>query len=114
MYALFIVLNDKDYLDEVLNRFMQNGVKGATILESQGMAHAIVHGNYESIPLFGSLKSLLTDTHPYSKTIFSVIESQAIVDAVVSSIQDLFSDVKRQDLGFIFSVPVANIYPIKR
>lgn len=114
MYALFIVLNDQDYLDEVLHRFMQNGVSGATILDSQGMAHAIVHGNYESIPLFGSLKSLLTDTHPYSKTIFSVIPNQSIVESVVSSIQELFSDVKRKDLGFIFSVPVANVYPIKK
>ncbi len=114
MFALFIVLNDQDYLDEVLHRFMQNGVSGATILDSQGMAHAIVHGNYESIPLFGSLKSLLTDTHPYSKTIFSVIPNQAIVDSVVLSIQELFSDVKRKDLGFIFSVPVANVYPIKK
>jgi nitrogen regulatory protein PII len=113
MYVLFMVLNDRDYLDEVLSRFVKLGVSG-TILESQGMAHAIVEGNYESIPLFGSLKSLLTDTHPYSNTIFSVIKGQEKVDEVVASIQELFSDVHRKDLGFIFSIPVVNIYPIKQ
>ena len=36
MYALFIVLNEVDYLDTILDKFMEVGVKGATILDSQG------------------------------------------------------------------------------
>jgi len=114
MFVLFIVLNDVDYLDEVLARFLRLGVGGATILESQGMARAIVHNNFESIPLFGSLKSLLTDSHPYSKTIFTVLQSQEMVDKTVAAVQELLSDVAKSDTGFIFTVPVVKTYPIKK
>ncbi len=114
MYALFIVLNDTDYLDEVLARFMKIGVGGATIIESQGMARAIVHNNYESIPLFGSLKSMLSDSRPYSKTIFTVLNSQEMVNKTVAEIQELLSDVVRTDIGFIFTMPVAQVFPIKK
>jgi nitrogen regulatory protein PII len=114
MFALFIVLNDTDYLDEVLSRFVSIGVGGATIIDSQGMARAIVHNNFESIPLFGSLKSMLTDSHPYSKTIFTVLSSQELVDKTVAEVQHTLSDIKRKDIGFMFTIPVAQIFPIKK
>lgn len=37
MYALFIVLNRTDYLEDILAGFVEAGVGGATILDSQGM-----------------------------------------------------------------------------
>ena len=42
MLALFLVLNEVDYLDDILAKFVEVGVKGATILESQGMASAML------------------------------------------------------------------------
>lgn len=43
MYALFIVLNAIDYLEEILSGFVEVGVSGATILDSQGMGSTIVN-----------------------------------------------------------------------
>lgn len=63
-----------DYLDDILAGFVDVGVSGATILDSQGMASAIVNGNNQGISLFSSLKTLLEDAHPYNKTIFTVLE----------------------------------------
>jgi hypothetical protein len=37
MNILFLVLNETEYLDEILDGFVDAGVKGATILDSQGM-----------------------------------------------------------------------------
>ena len=80
MYALFIVLNDVNQLDEILERFVKVGVKGATVLDSQGMGGAMVHGAGRSLPLFGSLRSLMDSARPYNKTIFSVLESEEMVE----------------------------------
>lgn len=42
MNVLFIVLNDLAYLDEILEEFVSLKVRGATIIESEGMAAAIL------------------------------------------------------------------------
>ena len=45
MHALFLVLNKTDELEDVLAAMMKAGVKGATIVDSQGMGSAIVIGD---------------------------------------------------------------------
>lgn len=109
MYALFIVLNQVDYLDEILETFVQVGVRGATVLDSQGMAGAIVHSG-SSLPLFGSLKTLMDGARPYNKTIFTVLESEEVLERTVKAVQEVLDDLPDQGLGFMFSVPVGNVY----
>ena len=86
MYALFIVLNEVDYLDTVLAKFVEIGVSGATILDSQGMAGAIVDRN---LPLFGSLKTLLDGSRPFNKTIFTVIDTEELLNKTISVVEEL-------------------------
>lgn len=106
MVALFIVLNKTDYLEDILAKFVHLGVRGATIIDSQGMASAIVHGGIQSIPLFGSLKAVLGGTSPYNKTIFTVISDNDILKKIMSEIKYMLADVGRQSVGFMFTVPV--------
>jgi len=109
MIALFIVLNATDYLDDILAKFIELGVRGATILESQGMARAIVHEGYENIPLFGSLKMMLSDSHPYNKTIVTVLKDE-LLNKTVTAIKEVLLDIKGNDIGFMFTVPVGEIF----
>ena len=44
MNIFFLVLNEVEYLDEILDAFVDVGVKGATILDSQGMGSALTNG----------------------------------------------------------------------
>ena len=50
MYALFIVLNEIDYMEDILTGFVENKISGATILDSQGMGSAIANSNNKDIP----------------------------------------------------------------
>ena len=52
MNALFIVLNEIEYLDDILDGFVDIGVKGATILDSQGMGSAITNSGRGSDPFW--------------------------------------------------------------
>ena len=67
MNVLFIVLNEVQYLDDILDSFVDIGVKGATILDSQGMGSAIAGGGRGSQPLFGSIRLFLDDAKPYNR-----------------------------------------------
>lgn len=110
MKVLFIVLNKTEHLEDVLALLVKHKVKGATILDSQGMASSIVNNDITDIPLFGSLKTLLRDRHPYNKTIFTVINDQEKLYKVVEAIQYLLKDEKKPDGGFMFTIPVGEIF----
>ncbi|HOA30750.1 MAG TPA: hypothetical protein PKM70_02355 [Clostridia bacterium] len=45
MNVLFIVLNEVEHLDDVLDAFVEVGVTGATILDSQGMGSILTNGH---------------------------------------------------------------------
>ncbi len=112
MYALFLVLNDTDYLDEVLARFVDVGVRGATILDSQGMAGALAGSHGSDIPFFGSLKVLFEGARPYNKTIFTVLESEELVERTVAAVKDVLGDIDSPGVGFMFSVPIGKVYRV--
>ena len=111
MHALFIVLNVESYLDQVLSVLVESGCKGATILDSQGMASAMSQ-NERYTPFFGALKIAMEDTKPYNKTIFSVIHDDHIMVLVTQKVTDIFSSHKKRGAGFMFTVPVSQVYPL--
>lgn len=112
MYALIVVLNEIDYLDDVLAGFVREGINGATILDSQGMGSAIVNSDYSTIPLFGTLSMLLSDSHPYSKTIFTVLDNEDMVEKAVAVVQETVDGISSSGVGFMFTVPIGKIYPM--
>lgn len=114
MYALFIVLNEIDYLEDILSGFVENKISGATILDSQGMGSAIANSNNEDIPLFEKFRMLIGDSQPYSKTIITVLENEMMVNKAVGVAREVLADIEGASVGFMFSLPIANVYPIKQ
>lgn len=114
MHVLFIVLNEVDYLDEILSKFVDIGIRGATILDSQGMAGALAGSPNKDFPFFGSLKLLFEGARPFNKTIFSVIENEELLQKTVDTVREVLSEVDRPGIGFMFSLPIKDVYPIKR
>ena len=113
MQVLFLVLNDLSYLDKVLEKFVELKLRGATILDSEGMAQAIMknEGVFSALlqgPFAGSISQ-----SGESKTIFTVIPEEEKVNQVVTEIRDLVSTSAKQAIGFMFTLPVSGIYPIK-
>jgi nitrogen regulatory protein PII len=113
MHVLFIVLNDVDSLDDILSGFVREGISGATILDSQGMGSAIVNNDNRNVPLFSTLRMLLNDSHPYSKTIFTVLENEKMVDKAVAVVQEVADGISSTGVGFMFTVPIGKVYQMK-
>lgn len=109
MHALFLILNKVDELEDVLSAMTLAGVKGATILDSQGMGSAIMVGDQHELPIFGSLKSFFDREHPYNKTIFTVVESDELLDKVVNAIQKVVGNLDKPNEGLMFTVPVGRV-----
>lgn len=109
MYALILVLNKTEYMEDILNNLMEIGVKGATILDSQGMGSKILTRNFASQNLFGTLKTAFDREHPYNKTIFTIIEGEELLHKAMKTIQDVAGDLSQPGEGLMFTVPVGHV-----
>lgn len=113
MNVLFIVLNKPDYLEELLSKLMEKGIKGATILDSQGMGFAMNHGGHGNEPFFGQIRTMIDNSRPYNKTVFTVIEDEETLAKAVSVAKEVFGDVYEPGIGMMFTMPVNNVYGMK-
>ena len=100
MNILFLVLNETEYLDEILDAFVDVGVKGATILDSQGMGSALANSN-KDIPFFGTLRSFIDNARPYNKTIFTVIEDEEVLKNAIEAVQNILGDMTKSGVGLM-------------
>lgn len=104
MQLLIAVINEEEKLDEILSGFMELGVTGATILDSEGMGRVLSH----DIPIFAGLQSLASRTRPKNQTIFSVVDDEK-ADAVISLLQEICGDLESPATGIAITVPVSRV-----
>lgn len=110
MNVLFIVLNETEYLDDILDAFVEIGVRGATIFDSQGMGSALNNNGKGNEPFFGVIRNLLDNSRPYNKTIFTVIEDEEVLGRAVKAVKEIVGDIYKPGVGMMFTLPVGNIY----
>ncbi|NLK29649.1 MAG: hypothetical protein GX305_01145 [Aminobacterium colombiense] len=104
MQMLVIVLNKVDKVESLFKEFINIGVRGATIIDSTGMAR-VLHEDIDKIPLFGSIKMLINDQYPYNKTIFVVLEDEQVQPAI-DAVKRVVEDLSKPDVGILFTIPV--------
>lgn len=114
MYVLFLVLNKTQYLEEILIALKKAGVKGATILDSQGMGSTIVASEYSNVPLFAALRSSFDRDHPYNKTIFMVVDSEELLLKSMDAIKSVAGDLSQPNEGLMFAMPVSHVAGLNR
>lgn len=54
MYLLIIILYNENYVREILKKFLEIDVRGATLIRSKGMASLLS----EEVPIFTSLRCM--------------------------------------------------------
>ena len=108
MKLFVLILNKVEKLDELMTRFAADGICGATILDSTGMAREL-YGSYhdeEEISFLGSIRSFLNDSsRKGNKTILTVIKDEQL-DTIVRIVEDVVSDLSDPDSGIMFTVPL--------
>lgn len=102
MKLVVFVLNREDLLEEVLEAFVEAGVPGATILDSEGMGRLLTY----AVPLFADFKEFMKGNKPYNRTIFSVVDKAATVKRLQRLIEKVCGDLTRPGTGILFTVPV--------
>ena len=103
MKLLVLILNKTEALEELLETFVDNGIKGATIISYTGMAHAI--GDYHDGAFLGTLRKYFHPERQENKTILIALKEEQI-KTVLTVIKDVIGDLARPDTGVLFTMPI--------
>lgn len=106
MRLLIAVINEKDRLDEILAGFLELGITGATILDSQGMGRALSREAGDTPPAFAGLQSLVERTRPDNVTLFSVLPDAEQAARALAVIEDVCGGLDAPGTGIAFTVPI--------
>ncbi len=107
MHLLVIILNKEEFLDEVLEAFVETGITGATIVDSVGMGQTLAY----RIPLFAGLRKSIK-TSDYNKMIFSVVQDDEALKQVIALIDEII-DFNTPGTGLLFVVPLSMVKGIR-
>ena len=113
MYFVLFVLHDNSKLKELLHAWEEAGVKGATVFYSTGLGRIRQNlGLMEDFPLFPSMDEITDrlECMDLSRTLFSVIESDDIVQSVLEHTQKVVGNLNDPDTGILIVLPVVQAY----
>jgi nitrogen regulatory protein PII len=102
MKLLVFILNQEELLEEVLEAYIEAGISGATIVDSEGMGHFLAN----EVPLFADFKDFMKGNKPGNKTILSIVTDGTIVSELKRILDDVMGGLEQPGSGIMFTVPV--------
>jgi nitrogen regulatory protein P-II 1 len=114
MNLILFVLHDPEKLREILEAWKAAGVSGATVLFSTGLGRLHRSGALgDDLPLIPSLEDFLPKVEHLSRTIFSMVEDDSIVEKVVAATIRVVGDLNQPDRGLLMVLPVSQVYGLR-
>lgn len=102
MKLLVFILNRDELLEDVLTAYIEAGISGATILDSEGMGHFLTY----EIPLFADFRDFMKGNKPYNKTILSVVQDEHRIRVLEHLLDKICGGLDDPGTGILFTVPV--------
>lgn len=101
MFMIFFVLDDPDRLDEILERWEQVGIRGATIIESTGI-HRM---RRKLIPMrYTFFTGREEEGHI---TLFVIVEDRAAVESALAACEAIVGNLDLPNTGVFAAWPLA-------
>jgi nitrogen regulatory protein P-II 1 len=115
MKLILFVLHDPEKLRELLDAWKEAGVSGATVLFSTGLGRIDQADTLrEDLPLMPSLEDFLPKVERLSRTVFTMIDDETVVDKVIAATQQVVGDLNEPDRGLLIVLPVVQVYGLRK
>ncbi|HEU5097531.1 MAG TPA: hypothetical protein VFU22_00695 [Roseiflexaceae bacterium] len=114
MQLIVMVLNDVTHLEPVLEAWTREGAQGITVLHSTGFERLRGGWRRDDTPLFPSLRDLLERDELHHRTLFTVVDNDALIDRLIAAAQAIVGDFESANTGILFTVPVGRALGLQR
>jgi nitrogen regulatory protein PII len=115
MKLILFVLHDSEKLRELLDAWKDAGASGATVLFSTGLGRIRQSvALRDDLPLMPSLEDFLPRIERLSRTVFTMIDDEVVVEKVIAATQSVVGDLNQPDRGLLMVLPVAQVYGLRQ
>lgn len=109
-----LVLHDPGKTDEVVNAWLESGVLGMTLLDSSGLARRVGERDLrDDLPLFPSLRSMMSSPERNSRLVFSVVPDDFDLERLIQATERVLGPLTAPDSGILFVVPVTRTVGVR-
>ncbi len=104
MQLIYVIIKHVNLTDQLMVELANAGVKGATVLDSEGMAKYLYKS--ENVQTLDLLKQILNKENPNeSKTIIMAVNDD-MVQTVRETVKNVVGDFNVPNAGVMFGVPI--------
>lgn len=115
MFLIFFVMHNPDLLEELINAWEAIGIQRATVLFSTGMRRLKQReGIRDDIPLMPSLQNFYEPAQTFSRTIFTTIKDETMIDTILAATQQVVGDLSNHETGVLMVIPVVRVYGLEK
>jgi nitrogen regulatory protein P-II 1 len=108
---LVLVIDEPEVEPDILAAWEEAGVPGITVLDSQGSRRED-GANRDDLPLIVSLRTVLSSEESHNRTLFSVIDNDAVLEKAIQAAQAIIGDFQNRHTGIMFVLPVSRAWGI--
>ncbi|GJM41164.1 MAG: hypothetical protein DHS20C20_14460 [Ardenticatenaceae bacterium] len=108
-HMIMLVLDDVNQCSTILEVWDAQGVGGITIFESTGMGRVRKLSIRDDIPIMPSLSRLLQTREERHRTLFTVVETEEMVDQIINVTEEILGSMEKPHNGVIFVLPVSRV-----
>ena len=106
MKLVVYVMNQIEYLEAFLQELNVKEIKGATILNSTGMARKLIES--DDMGLIGSFKNLFDNPREESRVILMAVPDEK-VSVIYQIIDDTCGGLNKPNTGIVFTLSIESI-----
>lgn len=96
-----IVLYERRFLDDIVQLFLEQGIRGASVMDSSGISDVL-----SKVPLFGDFLNFLGERENTSKTIITVVPENEI-PTLIEGIEDIMGDLDTHSGAMVFTLDIS-------
>ncbi len=106
MYLFVVTFNDEDKTTELIKKYRENDIRGATIIETMGSSRFEKVESYLNRPLIGGIKKLIEHHLVHNRTLFMVIRTKETLKDAIRVTEEVLGDLSKPGKGIMFALPV--------
>ncbi len=111
---LVLVLDELEKFPAILDAWEQAGIPGITVLDSVGSRHLQERARRDDVPLMPSLRALFARDEAHNRTLFTVIEDDAVLERAITAAQNVVGDFMQPHTGILFVMPVSRTWGVPK
>ena len=105
MKLLVVVINNPDNLEDVVEALIDLDVRGAVVIESEGVMQMLA----QDVPIFGGLRQFLKGPKSLNKTVFGLTDDDDIIEKLDKKLKKVGVDFSAAGTGYAVLLPISAV-----